>query len=427
MTTGVKHPRFARRLVISSGVAALAGTAALFAARKSDKGGEHSTYFNALSRALRSAGIAHPVLVIDSTKLDANVAAARRTLKPQKLPLRVVVKSLPSPQLIETVARGMATNRFMVFNGAMLEAMSQLRPDGDLLLGKPLPAAEAARIVRALGPSASANVQWLVDTPARVTQYQEIARSHNTPLRINFEIDVGLHRGGFTTPEALVAAVRLAQSEPLLTISGLMGYDAHVPKMPDPVAAFARSQAIYRDALAAMQIALNLNPSELTLNAAGSPTYAQHARGTAGNEVSVGSAFVKPLDFDLSGLAHHQPAAFIATPVIKALNTRELPGFEWATKPLTWFDPNTARAYFTYGGHWLAKPESPPGLQFSELYGRSSNQEMLTGSTSINLSQDDFVFYRPTQSEAVFLQFGDIAIFDGERISAFWPTFPVSA
>ena len=38
---------------------------------------------------------------------------------------------------------------------------------------------------------------------------------------------------------------------------------------------------------------------------------------------------------------------------------------------------------------------------------------MLAGSAKVELAQDDFVFMRPTESEGVFLQFGDIAVYDG--------------
>ena len=57
------------------------------------------------------------------------------------------------------------------------------------------------------------------------------------------------------------------------------------------------------------------------------------------------------------------------------------------------------------------------------VYGRSSNQEMLNGSTSIELEPDDWIFLRPTQSEFVFLQFGDIAVYDQGAIVDFWPVF----
>jgi D-serine deaminase-like pyridoxal phosphate-dependent protein len=404
---------------------AVVGGAAVLASRKSDHGGAHDAYFLALTAALRKAGIAHPVLVIDQARLDRNIAAARATLKPANLPLRVVVKSLPATGLIDHVARGMATNRFMVFNGAMLDIMAA-RPDADLLLGKPLPAMEYAGIVDKVGAEGAGRIQWLIDTPARLKQYADIAAARGAKLRANMEIDVGLHRGGFADGQSLAAAVDLARTFPHVTVSGLMGYDAHVPKMSDPDEAYAASQALYRTATGVLREKLGIDPATLTLNGAGSPTYARHAQGTAANEVSVGSAFVKPADFDLPSLARHVPASFIATPVIKA-KRMELPGNEWLTGPLTFMDPNAARAFFIYGGHWLATPVSPPGLQFSDLYGRSSNQEMLTGSTHVALKPDDRVFFRPNQCEAVFLQFGDILLFDGTAITGTWPTFPISA
>ena len=121
------------------------------------------------------------------------------------------------------------------------------------------------------------------------------------------------------------------------------------------------------------------------------------------------------------------PAAFIATPVIKAAGQTRVPGLESLAPLLRAWNPNSARAFFIYGGHWMAKPVSPPGLEYNTIFGRSSNQEMLTGSTNVALSADDYVFLRPDQSEAIFLQFGDLAVYEHGQISERWPTFPVSA
>src|SRR3546814_10374771 len=139
------------------------------------------------------------------------------------------------------------------------------------------------------------------------------------------EIDVGLHRGGVPDGRALAETLDLARTFPHVAVSGLMGYDAHVPKMSDPDEAYAASQRQYRTAIGVLHDKLALDPRTLTLNGAGSPTYARHAAGTAANEVSVGSAFVKPADFDLDTQARPAPASFIATPVTKAKRT-ELPG-----------------------------------------------------------------------------------------------------
>lgn len=392
-------------------------------ARKPDRGGPHDAYFKALSAAMATAGLYRPTLVIDRARLDANIAAVKKTLDGTGLATRIVVKSLPAHGLIDAVASGIGTDRFMVFNGAMLAEMAKAKPRADFLLGKPLPVAQAAQTLDALG---DVSPQWLVDTRERLAQYAELARARGKLMRISLEIDVGLHRGGFNTAEAVAGAVDAAQQAGL-TVSGLMGYDPHVPKTPDPAKAYAASQKAYGAAKDVLKEKLGADAAGLVYNTAGSPTYAMHAKGTAGNEVAIGSAFVKPKDFDLKTLEHHTPASFIGTPVIKVLSRTEIPALESLSGLFKFFDPNTAQAVFIHGGHWLATPVSPPGLQYNPLFGRSSNQELLTGSDAVDIVPDDYVFFRPNQSEAIFLQFGDIAIYEGGKISGAWPTFPVSA
>ena len=52
---------------------------------------------------------------------------------------------------------------------------------------------------------------------------------------------------------------------------------------------------------------------------------------------------------------------------------------------------------------------------------------MYNGSASIHLQADDWIFLRPTQSEFGFLQFGDIAVYDGGDIVDRWPVFSETA
>ena len=52
---------------------------------------------------------------------------------------------------------------------------------------------------------------------------------------------------------------------------------------------------------------------------------------------------------------------------------------------------------------------------------------MLNGSRRVTLAVDDYVFFRPLQSEAVFLQFGPIAMYEDGVITGAAETFPVSA
>ena len=420
--------RWTRRKVLLTG-AAVATAGAIATLRRGDHGGHHDAYFLGLSAALRAAAIARPVLVIDRARLRANVHALNTTLEGSRLATRIVVKSLPARQLLEEVAAGIGTDRFMVFNGPMILETVRWRPRGDLLLGKPLAALEVASVCDALaaldlpGPGP----QWLVDTPERVRQYAAIGQERNRTLRVSVEVDVGLHRGGCRDAAELAAMLDLIKTSPNLAFAGLMGYDPHVPKSPSPERAYDAVIRRYTESVGVVRERIGGDVAALTFNTAGSPTYALHARDTIATEVAVGSAFVKPKDFDTRTLSHHVPAAFIATPVLKALDRTQIPGLEPLAGVMTFLDANSERAFFIHGGHWLAQPESPPGLEFNPIFGRSSNQEMLNGSRSVALKPDDYVFFRPTQSEAVLLQFADLLVYEDGKITERWPTFPVSA
>ncbi len=139
-------------------------------------------------------------------------------------------------------------------------------------------------------------------------------------------------------------------------------------------------------------------------------------------------SLVKRSEFDIPLLQDHQPAAFIARPVIKTRAPTELPvGVGFLSILQSAWDPNSRSTLFIYGGQWLAAPVDPPGLELNPIFGRSSNQEMYNGGPKLSVQPDDFVIFRPTQSEAVFLQCGDLLVYDGESIVGRWPVSSASA
>jgi D-serine deaminase-like pyridoxal phosphate-dependent protein len=137
-------------------------------------------------------------------------------------------------------------------------------------------------------------------------------------------------------------------------------------------------------------------------------------------DISVGSALVKPGHYDLPILADFEPAAFIATPILKRQPNAGIPTLEWLGRLMTLWDPNTGDMTFAYGGNWLAEPESPAGISRAGLY-TSSNQEGYYLAPGVILGVDDFLFLRPTQSEAVLQQFGDLLGIRQGRIEQRWP------
>ena len=415
---------------------ALAAPVAYLAAKKPRAaGGAHNEYFAGLQRALQQAGLHRPTLVVDRQQFAHNLGRLRANL-PKNKQFRVVAKSLPSLPLIREVRAAMGTDRLMVFHQPHLNLIAARMPDAQMLLGKPMPAGAAQRFFRDLKAKdfdPARQVEWLIDTPARLAEYRELARTQfggKQRLRVNLELDVGLHRGGFRSAQDVAEAVRSIRADPALEFSGFMGYEAHCSKMPEatggPRKALAAAMAQYAACVQAAQevMGADFKPDALTLNAGGSSTYELYDESAPCNELAIGSALVKPTDFDTKTLADHRPASVFATPVLKALDRTEIPGLEALTGLFRLWDANTARTFYLYGGYWLATAVSPPGLQRNAIWGHSTNQDMLNGSTEVRLGVGDTVFFRPHQSEFVFLQFGDIAVYDDGRITDAWPVFP---
>nr|WP_165673263.1 DSD1 family PLP-dependent enzyme [Pseudomonas otitidis] len=400
--------------------------------RPADKGAPYSDYFARLNRELKAHGPMHPVMLIDLDRLDHNIDVVMQSVRRAGKSLRLVEKSLPSPQLLDYIAKRAGTQRLMSFHQPFLNHDAERFPESDILLGKPLPVRAAQLFYEAhRGPFDPARqLQWLLDTPERLAQYLALAKALNIRMRINIELDVGLHRGGVQDTAGLGRMLDLIGANPQhLEFAGFMGYDPFVGMgvpgiLGSPEALFAKVMTLYDGFV---DYARTQHPTlwrpDLTLNTAGSPSYRMHERERTSSEVSVGSALLKPTHYDLPSLEEHQPAAYIATPVLKSTGAVRIPALDGKSALFSWWDPNQRETFFIYGGNWMAEPESPKGLQFNGLYGRSSNQEMINGSHAVGLGVDDQVFLRPTQSESILLQFGDLlAVRDG-RIVEQWPVY----
>jgi D-serine deaminase-like pyridoxal phosphate-dependent protein len=423
-----------RRRLLLGGLglgAAVLGAGALL--RPDDEGAPHDAYFAALNQELKENGPMRPCLLIDLDRLDHNIdQVVASVARHRGRRYRIVEKSLPSPGLIDYVMRRSGSRRLMSFHQPFLNHDAARFPDADILLGKPLPVRSVERFYRELkgGFDPSRQLQWLVDTPERVAQYLELARGLETRLRLNIEIDVGLHRGGVTDPAMLSMMLGTIAAHPdQLGFAGFMGYDPHVgmgvPRiLGTPQELLAKAMGLYQGYVDQLRGEhADLWHEDLTLNTAGSPTYRLHEAETLSNDISVGTGLLKPGHYDLPSLAEHHPAAWIATPVLKSTGSVRIPALDERSRVLSWWDVNQRQTFFIYGGNWMADYASPRGLHANAIYGRSSNQEIVNGPASMGLAVDDLVFLRPHQSEGVLLHFGDLLAVRGGRIQEQWPVF----
>lgn len=423
-----------RRVLAAAGVTAVAGLGGALL-RPGDNGGPYSEYFRVLNQQLKRSGPMRPVMVIDLDRVDHNLALVQDSLARTGKHYRIVEKSLPCMKLLEYVSAKSGSKRLMSFHQPFLNHDARQMPDADLLLGKPLPVRSAERFyAQHRGPfDPQRQLQWLIDTPERLEQYRQMALSLGTQLQVNIEIDVGLHRGGVDSNAMLGQMLAIIAAHPeQLSFSGFMGYDAHVGMgvpaiLGSPETLLDKAMALYQGYV---DFARSQYPqlwlSGLTLNTGGSPSYRLHENEQLSTEVSVGTALLKPSHYDIPTLAGHLPAAFIATPVIKAEGEIKLPALDDKSKIFSWWDVNQRQTYFVYGGYWRAEYESPKGLQFNANFGHSANQEIVNGSPATGLAVDDHVFLRPEISESVLLEFGDLLVMRGGRIVDSWPVMPQS-
>jgi len=375
------------------------------------------------SSHLTELGIGWPCCVVDRDRVDANAKAVVQQASGDRL--RIVLKSLPCPALVDRLMKRTGSRKLMVFHLPFLLAASERWPQADLMLGKPLPAAAVEAFYRSVGPDSAfdhrRNLHWLVDTPERVRAYASIARRHRARLQAVVELDVGMHRGGAGSAAALDALLtEAARAGEHLTLTGFMGYDAHAGKsVPwfSREAAVARANRRYRELVDhARSSHPRLLPDEPVLNGGGSPTFVFHGdHDSPLTEVAVGSVFVKPAEFDLPQLRDFQPACWIASPVIKRLHGVRLPFLEWAGAL------SRRDTIFLYGGRWPSQPCWPEGMRSSPLYGPSFNQQFMTVPRSASVSVDDFVFLRPLQSETVMRSLGPLPVMAGGELVDEWP------
>jgi D-serine deaminase-like pyridoxal phosphate-dependent protein len=395
-----------------------AGTAGALALRPGDHGAPYDEYFRALNEELKKNGPMRPCMIIDLDRMDRNLDLVTETLRRGGKHYRIVEKSLPSRSLIRFVAERSGTKRLMSFHQPFLNIDAEVFPDFDILMGKPLPVHAASIFYEKLkGPfDPSRQLQWLIDTPARLQQYLELAEGLDTRLLANIEIDVGLHRGGVDSNATLGQMLDVIAANPRrLEFAGFMGYDGHVGLGVPRI--LGTAEELFAKVMAIYQGFVDYTRSQ-------HPSYKLHEAEKLSTEVCVGTALLKPTHYDLETLAGHVPAAFIATPVLKATGPLMIPALDGKSKIFSWWDINKRETYYIYGGYWLAEYESPKGISFNTALGHSANQENITGSPAVGLQVDDQVFLRPAIVEGVLLQFGDLITLRGGKIQDHWPVYP---
>ncbi len=415
------------------GFAATAAGATLI--RPKAGSGAMPPYFARLDQALKQANLYEPVMLLDLDRVDHNIAVTKKYFS-NDLAYRLSAKSLPSVELQNYILNKMGANKVMAFHVPYLSQYLGYGPDTDILMGKPVLTGSVHNFFASLDAGArsdaAARIQWLADDSARVGELLTLAKQMGVRLRLNLEIDVGLHRGGAQSTDELGAMLNLIAAHPdHISFAGFMGYEGHVAAAPAPLANMDQS---FADAMAAYQRFYEFGTSnfgalftdDVTLNSGGSKTYQRFGTQPFVNDIAAGSCMVKPSTFDI--LHDHVPALFIATPILKAHDGLLVPFLEERSTLLSWWNPNAAQSWTVYGGGWAADMVAPKGVSILKLTADPPNQNLMpnqslyTGPKGAKLHQGDFIFMQPHQGDALF-QFETIALVRNGEVTGFWSSF----
>jgi len=318
----------------------------------------------------------------------------------------------------------------------------------DYLLGMPM-STKAARLFLneafSSGISAGAlhQIQWLVDTPARMNDYLGIAMDFSLNMRISVEIDVGLHRGGAPNTTAMLDMLdMIAINSNYLNFSGFMGYDGHVPNNPfikiggpavfyKSLAKCAQTYSSFVKAGKSRYPAWFSRP--VSLNGAGSLTIAAYRNLSQSplNDYSVGSAFMKPADFDFFTLVATSPALRVAGPILKFMGQEPVVPYvdDW-WRLIEKLDPNDfCQGFFVEGGGFPATVTEIPRVVPNPFYGTDSGVNLLPtqglyhANCSVSVGQGDHVFFRPKEAD-LMVAFKRITLLQGPQhaVAGTWST-----
>jgi len=363
------------------------------------------------------------------------------------------------------------TSKLMVFSTSYLYTLLlRFGSTADYLWGIPLSVRGAELFFTKasknnIDPQVMSQVQWLVDTPDRLNGYLNLAIKFNLTLRINIEVDIGLHRGGANVSVMVDMLSTMNAHRDFLTFSGLMGYDGHVPNNPliaifgEPVYFSSLTTAIesYWNFITtgSAQFPNIFNQSNIALNGAGSNTVSAYAMVNLTsplNDYALGSAFLKPSDFDIFTLSSLVPALWHATPIVKYMGSQDVVPFLDDWWKFFELDPIYCQGFFLQGLMGSAVAMDPPvyGNPFYSAaasgsdsggggsgaatknhtnYGTNGEggnllptQALFHTNCTFPLENDDFVFWRPMEVDLV-VAFGEIWLIRGEQIVGTWETY----
>src|SRR6478672_2552960 len=371
-------------------------------------------------------GIEAPFAFVDLDAMWEN--AARMIARSAEKPIRVASKSVRCRALLERIL-----DRDERFRGLMTFTLPETlwlaeHSFEDLLLAYPTTDAGALEelALRSVANSERAPVVT-VDSPAHLDLIESVLGAGAAPIRACTELDaswwtaggrlkIGAKRSPVHSPEQALALARDIEGRGKIDLVALMAYEGQISGVGDqPPGRRLRGAAIrimQRRSAAELAerrgaaVAAVREVSELEIvNGGGTGSLELTAAEEAVTEVTAGSGFYAPAQFDHYSRFTLTPAAGFALPIVRR------PG---------------PRAATALGGGYLASgagnagrlpvPWLPPGLHLDSDEGAGEVQTPLLGSAAEELRVGDRVYMRHAKAGELCERFDSLHLVEGGAI-----------
>lgn len=379
------------------------------------------------------ADVQAPFAFVDLDAFDAN--AASMLGRAGEKPIRVATKSLRCRDLI-----GRALEADDRYRGLMTFTLAEtlwLAEGGfeDLLLAYPttdLEGLSELALSSVARPGTAPIV--MVDCVEHLDMIESVLGAQAPPVRICLDLDaswwafkgrlkVGSRRSPVHTPEQAVALAEEVTRRDKLDLVAVMAYEGQIAGVGDVVPGRPlRSRVIRwmqrnsREEIAERRAAVvakirELAPVEI-VNGGGTGSLDSTSSEEAVTEVTAGSGFFAPGQFDNYSAFSLRPAAGFALPVVR----RPGPGVVTAL----------GGGYIASGpadGMRLPLPWLPAGLEFNREEGAGEVQTPLEGEAADSLSIGDNVYLRHTKAGELCERFDSLLLVQGDEIVDEVPTY----
>lgn len=239
------------------------------------------------------AGVPTPALIVDCSRLDANIDQMASAACKAGVALRPHAKT---HKCAEIARRQIAAGAIGISCATVLEAECLANANvGRLLVTSPV--VGTTKLHRLIALHRNAHVMTVVDHSSQVDALASLLTRNDPPMGVLVDMDVGQGRTGVTSVEAGIELVKRIANMGRLRFAGLQAYAGHVQHIVDPdqrrraadnAAEFARA---LRDRLSAER----LPPSIVSGSGTGASAIDLH--GGVFTELQVGSYVFMDADY----------------------------------------------------------------------------------------------------------------------------------